>query len=185
MKLKILTLGVGLALAAGAAAVAEPGQRRVEDRVVIMSGPGGHGGMDANKDGSISREEFRAMHDRMFDKLDADRDGKLEDGEMLHRAGPDGERFEMRIGPGGHGAGRPGPHGGPDGDVRIVRHGPGGDGLDANKDGKVSLEEFTAPMREHFQEADKNRNGFLDGDEMKGEHRVMFRHERREESPRQ
>jgi len=201
MTLKIIALGAAVALAAGAAAVAaadQPGQR-TEERVVIVGGPGPHGDMDANRDGAVTRDEFRAMHDRMFDKLDKDRDGKISDGEFRDHHGA-GE-FNIRVdGPRGHGPGdvvimdrhgppgtwterAPGP-GGPNEDVRIVRRGPG-DGrgeLDANNDGKLSFDEFVKPMREHFTEADKNRNGFLDKDEMEGrDHVFMFRRmERRE-----
>jgi len=193
MTIKIITLGAALALTAGAALAGDeqPGQR-VEERVVVVTGPGGphgdmHGKMDADKDGVITREEFRAMHDRMFDKLDANRDGKVSAEEMRAHHG---EEFNVRIaGPGGH----PGPgemrwesHAGPGGpgqDVRVVRHAGDGPGdLDANKDGKVSFDEFARPMREHFDEADKNDNGFLDKDEMEGlDHTFVFRRvERRE-----
>jgi len=184
MKLKILTLGAGLALAAGAAAIAgEPGHERVEERVVIMGGPGGHGDMDANRDGAVTRDEFRGLHDRMFDKLDKNHDGKLAGDEFRHH-GP-GERFEIELdGPGGH-RGGPSHHGPGERDVRVLRHGPGERGdIDANKDGRVSFEEFSAPMREHFREMDKNGNGVLDGDEMKGDHRFMIRREIREDGER-
>jgi len=181
MKLKSLSLGLVLAVAAGAAFAAAPDgkpEERVEERVVIVGGPGGpgrgHGAMDANKDGVVTREEFRAMHDKMFDRLDKDRDGRLEDGEFGDRI-----MFEERIdGPGGpHGPG--GFHGRhPDCekeakcDIKIVRH---GEGLDADKDGRISFEEFAGPMKEHFKEMDSNRNGYLDGDEMKGDRPFMIR----------
>jgi len=98
------------------------------------------------------------------------------------------EREVIMVGPGGHhGPGHgPGHHAHPGGpgerDVHIVRHGgPGGEGLDANKDGKLSFEEFAGPMRDHFKEADKNNNGFLDKDEMEGDgRRIMIRREKRE-----
>ena len=231
MKFKILTLGAGLALAAGAAAFAADappagGDPRNEARIIIIceAGPGGpggpaglmrhpgpggpeghgdmHGKLDANDDGSISRDEFRAAHDEMFGKMDKNHDGKLSGDEVPHGhgpGGPGGERIEMRFeGPGGHhgpggppGAncrsGAPGEmswteHGGPGGpgsDVRIVRHGPAGpdghDEMDKNKDGKISFDEFAGPMREHFNDADKNHNGYLEEDEMKGDHQFIFR----------
>lgn len=233
MKFKILTLGAGIALAAGAAFAADPPTARDDQRIVIIceagpggpdrhpgpGGPGPHGGMhgklDANNDGSVSREEFRAVHDEMFGKMDKNHDGKLSGDEFPHGPGPGGPgggRIELRLdghdgphdpegancrsgapadvtrmepaGPGGPGGEeivivRRGP-GGPGGeDVRIVRHGPGGPGghddLDKNNDGKISFEEFTGPMREHFTAADKNHNGFLDEEEMKGDHQFIFR----------
>lgn len=205
MKLKILALGAGIALAAGAVAIAAdetPAERREERVVIVSGGPDGdhHAGMDANKDGAISRDEFRAMHDRMFAKMDKNGDGKLSDDEFGgHHGGPGGENITVRIegphgpghGPGGHGPGggewteRHGPEGGrPGEEVRIIRHGPGhgGDGpgeIDKNKDGKISFEEMSAPLREHFQEADKNKDGVLDKDEMGDEHVFMFRRSER------
>jgi hypothetical protein len=204
MKFKILALGAGLALAAGAVALAadeNPGQRTEERVVIVTGGPGGPSGhraeMDANNDGAITREEFRAMHDKMFAKMDKNGDGKLSDDEFGAHHGPGGEQFNIRIegpdGPGPHGPHGPGgamwterhgPEGGrPGEDVTIIRHGPGdGPGeMDRNKDGKVSFDEFTGPLREHFQAADKNKDGFLDKDEMGGEHVFMFRRTERNE----
>ncbi len=40
------------------------------------------------------------------------------------------------------------------------------DSLDANKDGKVSEDEFATGMKKHFAEWDRNKNGFLDQREM-------------------
>lgn len=185
MKLKMVALGAGLALAASAtAALAEPGAR-VEERVVVMGGPGG---ADADKDGAVSRAEFNAMHDRMWSKMDKDGNGRLDKDEMGGHG--EGRRVFMmeHDGPGhpggmGHGPGhRAGMEGhGPRHEVHIVRR--GGEGLDANRDGRLSLDEFTAPMRDHFKEADTNRNGFLDKDEMGGDgDRFVIRHvDKREE----
>lgn len=196
MTIRILTLGAAFALAASAVAIAaddQPGPRG-EERVVIVTGPGGphgamHGDMDADKDGIITRDEFRAMHDRMFGKLDKNGDGRISADEMKAHHGPGDVNVRIE-GPGGHhGPGgmmweeRRGPGGPGSEDVRIVRHAGDGPGdLDVNKDGKVSFDEFTKPMREHFDAADKNRNGFLDKDEMEGrDHMFMFRRvERRE-----
>lgn len=191
MQIKLAALGAGILLASVASAALAAGQpeavERVEERVVVMSH--GPGGMDADKDGVVSRAEFDAMHDRMWSKMDADGDGKIAADEMGN--GPGGHMMMMDHGPGhaamgehgpghgamaGHGAGHGARH-----DIHIVRH--GGEGLDANKDGKLSLDEFTAPMRDHFKEADKNRNGFLDKDEMggDGERVVIRRTEKRED----
>jgi len=38
--------------------------------------------------------------------------------------------------------------------------------LDTNGDGKISLEEFSAPMKAHFAELDADHDGFLDQNEM-------------------
>lgn len=195
MTIKILIFGATIALAVGAAAIAadeQPGQRS-EERVVVMTGPGGphgrmHGDMDADKDGAVTRDEFRAQHDKMFAKLDKNGDGRISDDEFRAHHGPGDVNIRIE-GPGGHhGPGgtmweeHRGP-GGPGQDVRIVRHAGEGPGeLDADRDGKLSFEEFIKPMREHFQDADKNRNGFLDKDELEGrDHVFMFRHSERRE----
>ena len=39
--------------------------------------------------------------------------------------------------------------------------------LDTDKDGKISLDEFVAPMKAHFARMDANRDGFLDETELK------------------
>jgi hypothetical protein len=40
-------------------------------------GPGRHGGMDADHNGSISRAEFNAAGDELFSRLDANHDGRV------------------------------------------------------------------------------------------------------------
>ena len=73
-------------------------------------GPRGRGDMagmmlrhaDANKDGKVSRDEARAEADQRFDRLDANRDGYIDQAEMAAMRGP------------GRGPGGPG---GPGGDM--------------------------------------------------------------------
>lgn len=40
--------------------------------------------VDANKDGKISKDEFMKHHETMFDKMDANKDGFLDEKEMHH-----------------------------------------------------------------------------------------------------
>ena len=99
--------------------------------------------LDANKDGSISRQEFTS-------------------------ARPQGHRervFVMREGKGAHGAGGPG--------MRMRMHRMGGFGgrmferADANKDGRVTLAEAQTAALAHFDRADTNRDGRITPDERK------------------
>lgn len=63
-----------------------PGEHRVEIR--RFGGPDGHGDMDANDDGRVTEDEFLAPLREAFQRMDADRDGALDDGE---RPGADPE----------------------------------------------------------------------------------------------
>ncbi|WP_333592510.1 hypothetical protein [Brevundimonas sp.] len=80
------------------------------------------------------------------------------------QGGPDGPRVFMH---------RPGGPDGPGADGGERRHevfvhrlgGPGEGGLDKNGDGKVSEEEFLAPMREAFREMDADHSGALEDGE--------------------
>ncbi len=60
-----------------------PGERRVE--IHRFEGPEGRGDLDRDGDGRVSEEEFLAPLRDTFRRMDADRDGVLEDGE---RPGP-------------------------------------------------------------------------------------------------
>ncbi len=52
--------------------------------------------MDTNKDGKVSREEFTQAHAAMFDAMDANKDGSLDQAEM-------GKMMEGTCGEGSHG----------------------------------------------------------------------------------
>lgn len=69
--------------------------------------------------------------------------------------------------------------------VEIRRVGGDGDDLDADKDGKVSEAEFTAPLREAFYRMDKDRSGYIEAGERGGDgearvftHRMETRRDR-------
>ena len=107
--------------------------------------------LDANKDGAISREEFAAGHEKRVERR------------MVRKEGAAGA------------PGAPGAKG-----MRMHRMGGmmmGGhmfDMADANKDGRVSLQEATDAAARHFDMADANRDGRVTPDERRQMHRQMM-----------
>jgi hypothetical protein len=99
-------------------------------------GPEDGRGPDANNDGSVTREEFLARPNAMFDSLDANDDGVLSTAEMAERRG-------HRERGGRHGHGR---HGGPG-------H------LDGDRDGRVTQAEFAAGAGMMFEHLDADNDG--------------------------
>jgi hypothetical protein len=118
----------------------------------MRDGKGGRGDrmaqLDTNKDGVIDRSEAAkapkfAEH---FDKLDANRDGRITAEERPQRG--------MRDGKGGHGD-------------RMAQ-------LDTNKDGRFSREELAGKERvlQNFAAIDSNQDGALSREEMQAHHRA-------------
>jgi Ca2+-binding EF-hand superfamily protein len=192
----------GAALLASAAAFAqvapaspEPARRadRVQSRAEVQARVAEHfAKVDANRDGSITRNEadtaMQAFHakfaerakdrrddrrDNAFERLDTDRDGAVSRSEWDAGA----VEREQRIASRDHnGDGRP--------DARGFRHGGmGGMGghmfemADANKDGRVTLQEAQAAALQHFDMADANRDGQITPEERRQLHeRMRARH---------
>jgi len=110
----VFVLGMG-----GIAAAANPVPPSNNNADMRMPPP--HGmmmeDMDANHDGAVTKDEFRAFHDKRFDEMDRNHDGKLSNDEMMPPRGmapPPPTDAPMRDsgGPGG-----PGMMGGPNGQL--------------------------------------------------------------------
>jgi Ca2+-binding EF-hand superfamily protein len=145
--------------------------------------------IDANKDGFITRAEADAAHGKMagdmregfarrlaergvqmpdrnamFDRLDTNKDGQISRQEYVAAQPQVTQRQVIVMREGKNGA-----MGGP-GMMRMHRKGMGMGGrmferADANRDGKVSLQEMTTAALQHFDSADANHDGKLTPDE--------------------
>ncbi len=154
----------------------------------MMPPPGGPGGgpghfgpspdqLDANHDGKITNEEYTAAWDKFiqeqFKKLDTNSDGSLSKKELEKT---DSAEHGPRGGDHGTGDTAGGPPPPPDGQAGGRRppmrppH-PTAEQLDANKDGKVTKEEYTTAwakiVQRQFDEIDTNKDGSLSREEMK------------------
>lgn len=90
--MRILLTAVAVAALIPAAAQAQ--ETRIEERVVVVAGPGGP--MEVGDEG-LTREAFTARHNEIFDRMDADHDGVISREEMTAMHG--------RMGSMGHGPG--------------------------------------------------------------------------------
>lgn len=132
--------------------------------------------IDANRDGSITKAEADAMHGkrhekmgdhhaRAFEQVDTNRDGGISRAEWDAHHVQGGERMGM-----GH-------EGGMKGGMRgMGKSGMGGrmfEQADANRDGRVTMQEATTAALSHFDMADTNRDGQLTPDERKAMHQRM------------
>jgi Ca2+-binding EF-hand superfamily protein len=113
--------------------------------------------IDANKDGKVTWEEGWAFVQQRFAAADPDKDGSLTQKEM------EAARLRPGAGPAGPGAG---PMGGPAGPQRERMVGMMFRGLDANRDGVVTLEEIRPMAEARFRSLDANGDGAVTKDEL-------------------
>ncbi|MGB7654181.1 MAG: EF-hand domain-containing protein [Novosphingobium sp.] len=159
MKTKILGLSLaalGLAGAAYAAAPQAPADALGDKTVTKAEFIAKHGEMfdkmDANRDGKLDAADRTAHMGQMFDMADSDHNGSLSRAEFgaMHQRGPGGD---MAPGKGmGKGMGHGGDHG-----MGMKMLGM----ADANHDGAVTRDEFLAGAGQHFDMMDANHDGSL------------------------
>lgn len=117
----------------------QPGQT---DRRAAAGGERLFGAIDANGDGALSAEEIAGAGEAIV-KLDANGDGAITREELRPQAGAAGD----------------GPNGPQQAQAFIQR-------ADRDGDGRVSKEEASGPLQEHFDRADANADGFVDSGEL-------------------
>ncbi|HEX8469325.1 MAG TPA: hypothetical protein VF620_16135 [Allosphingosinicella sp.] len=146
---------IGLAAAAAAVALTAGG-------ATLYAQSGGlHGPMakfDSDSSGAVSLAEARTGAAAMFAGADVDKDGRVTREEMT--------AFHGKMG-GPHRGGREGGHGGRDGRDG-ARGGPMH--LDSDGDGALTLAEAQSGIEAHFAKIDLNRDGSIDGAEMRAAH---------------
>ncbi len=146
--------------------------------------------LDTDRDGFVTRTEADAArdqradrireragkrHEKAFDRLDADNDGAISKAEWDARSADRAQRIAKHDRDG---------DGRRDRRARFMRgmHGLGGhmfEMADANRDGRVSLQEAQATALRHFDQADVNRDGQITPEEHRQmRERMRNQHER-------
>ncbi len=150
---------------------------------VIMMHVGADDAMKAMHEhagGVITREEFVEAHTKLFDKFDTNHDGKLDASEIeaahhhmmeahdLDCAHAEHMHEMMEMHGGDMHGGMHGDAHGEDGDhhhaivLKIMHDLHDFDKLDTNHDGRISFEEFVAPLRQAFDAFDKDHSGYIE-----------------------
>lgn len=130
--------------------------------------------MDANHDGKLDQADRAARKTQMFAKLDTDKNGQLSPAEL--EAGHKLRPGRSEGAPGGDHAGMAGMDHGKMGGHKMGgrgMHGGMGRMADANKDGTVTRAEFVAAALTRFDAGDSNRDGSLTPAERQAAHAAM------------
>lgn len=98
--------------------------------------------MDANGDGMVSKDEWMSFQERMFDALDKDKSGSLDEAEFT---APFNDSLAFATGGYAHGLMTK---------SMFMK-------IDTNGDGKISREEFLAYHRKVFDMLDKQKKGMV------------------------
>ena len=178
--LSALALGLaGAAYAADEMPGGDPlGDKTVTKAEFMAKGAAMFDKMDANHDGKLDAADRAAHEGEMFDKADTNHDGALSRDEVMaaHQQGPDGEGKHR----GGHEGGMRGEHGG---GMMMLQM------ADTNHDGAVSRDEFLAAHAKHFDMMDANHDGQISPEERKAAREKMhamgggMRHGRHGDAP--
>ena len=136
--------------------------------VMMLDGPMGDPNavfdrLDANKDGSISREEFAKGREKRIERRIVMRELR-KDGAGAPKDGKEVRKHVMRM----HGRGPFGAH-------MIVM-------ADTDKDGKITQAEAEALALRHFDEMDANKDGQVTPEERRAGRRIIIKHIEKDKS---
>lgn len=166
-----LALTSGIALAAGQPH--DPGDHPAGDmtRAQAVAMASSHfDRMDVNKDGKLDRADRAAMHARMagemFDRADTNHDNMISRDEWNAGAAKLAEMRGRDGGPGGGMHGRP-----------MMRH--MAMMADADGDHAISRDEFNKRALDHFDRVDTNHDGVISAAEREQAHAAMREHSER------
>jgi Ca2+-binding EF-hand superfamily protein len=126
--------------------------------------------MDANRDGKIDKADRDARMGESFDRMDTNHDGKLDKAEFIaaHNRSPRDRMGGMKMGDGPAGPGMDHPGAGPMMAMRMLR------GMDANGDKAITRAEFMDGMARQFDSADTNHDGSLTPEERRAAMRAQM-----------